>query len=875
MHTVSLPLDGRHGAGQVWTRVAEQAGQWLEGQGLEARDAVLILPFAQHLAPARRAWMQLGRWLPRIETTHSLASALAPAGLAEALQISFDAAMDSLSAKALLVQQTWAQALRRQDPRAYELAVGRLVEAAQQLLRAAHQRVPEDRDGFWTEARAAFAAESPGRLEAALSQVALAWASSDHRPAATDVLFDWQPSAWLVLEAGGPDPLAQALLARAEQRQVPVLKLRADVELDQVGHAPALLEQALCEDFEDQAQCSSAAVLAHLNAGRAPVALIAQDRVLLRRVRALLERRGVGLLDETGWTLATSPAAAQLMGLLKACAPQSTLDEWLALLKSGLCQTLRGHLATEALPALEAVCRRKGWRSPQSVRFEELHVASLSLWRLARSAVRQFNEGASERSLQEWIDALKQVLQRLQAEEPLLQLDAGQALLDVLWLQRQPWPGSAHEYMLQQTRLDQAGFLSWVDQTLEAQQYLPPAPEQPQVLVTPLARAMLRPFGAIVLPGADAQLGAVTAPPALISDRLAARLGLPTLQQRREAHTLAFTQLLRADALTLLRCTRQGSEPLAASPLLDRLALALQRAGQPGLQAWTDARIASQVPSRPQHRSAAKAPGQLPATLSASAIESLRDCPYQFFARALLKLREAPELEAELDKSDYGSWLHALLHDFHDRRGERPDAELLVELADELAKQLSPAEFLPFRAGFDGFVQRYLAWLAGHEAEGARYEAGEQDRESRPWADSGHALAPLKLKGRLDRMDRQPDGSLLLIDYKTGSLTGLKDKVAHPVEDTQLAVYAALVQPEKGEAAIHAQYLALDEREAVIAVPHADVEHSAALLLLGLEQDLLAIEGGAEMPALGEGRACGYCEMRGLCRRDDWQEVAL
>ena len=29
------------------------------------------------------------------------------------------------------------------------------------------------------------------------------------------------------------------------------------------------------------------------------------------------------------------------------------------------------------------------------------------------------------------------------------------------------------------------------------------------------------------------------------------------------------------------------------------------------------------------------------------------------------------------------------------------------------------------------------------------------------------------------------------------------------------------------------------------------------------------------MRALGEGLACAYCEMRGLCRRDDWDEVAL
>lgn len=868
-----LPLDARHGAATIWSRVAEQAGRWLTERGLQSRDAVLILPFAQHLAPARRAWMQQGSWLPRVETTHSLASALAPSGLAEALQITFDAAIDALSAKALLAQQSWAQALRRQDGRAFDLAVDRLVEAAQQLLRAAHQRAPQQREAFWAEARIAVQAETPGRFESALAQVALEWAASDARPAATDVLFDLRPSAWIVLQAGGADPLAQALLRRAAERGIPALALIADVALDEVAHAPALLEQALCEDFEDLAQCSAASVLAHLHAGRAPVALIAQDRVLLRRVRALLERRGVGLADETGWTLATSPAAAHLMSLLRACSAQASLDEWLALLKSEPCRQLRGHLDEQALPALEALCRKRGWRRPQSVRFDDLSEASLSLWRLARSAVRQFTEGPAERSLQDWLDGLKQLLQRLQADEPLAALDAGQALLDALWLQRQPWPGSAHEHMLLNTELDHAGFLAWIDQTLEAQQYLPPAPDQAQVIVTPLARAMLRPFGAIVLPGADAQLGAATAGPALISDRLATRLGLPSLQQRRDASALAFAQMLRADALTLLRCTRQGSEPLAASPLLDRLSMALQRAGLAGMQVWSDPRAATEIAPRPQGRAAAHAPGRVPASLSASAIESLRDCPYQFFARVQLRLQESPELEAELDKSDYGSWLHALLHRFHEQRGEQPDAELLTKLADELAKDLAPAEFLPYRSSFDRFAVRYLEWLAAHEAAGAQYEAGEQSRELQPWADASHALAPLVLRGRLDRIDRLADGSLLLIDYKTGSAARLKEKVARPPEDTQLAVYAALMRD--AGAMLQAQYLALDDSSGIVAVNHAEVEQSAALLVNGLEQDLLAMEQGAPLPALGEGRACGFCEMRGLCRRDDWSEEAL
>ena len=46
--------------------------------------------------------------------------------------------------------------------------------------------------------------------------------------------------------------------------------------------------------------------------GKQEIAVIAQDRVVSRRLRALLERAGVLVADETGWKLSTTRAAAAL-----------------------------------------------------------------------------------------------------------------------------------------------------------------------------------------------------------------------------------------------------------------------------------------------------------------------------------------------------------------------------------------------------------------------------------------------------------------------------------------------------------------------------------------------------------------------------------
>jgi ATP-dependent helicase/nuclease subunit B len=187
---------------------------------------------------------------------------------------------------------------------------------------------------------------------------------------------------------------------------------------------------------------------------------------------------------------------------------------------------------------------------------------------------------------------------------------------------------------------------------------------------------------------------------------------------------------------------------------------------------------------------------------------------------------------------------------------------------------LAPAEFLPFSASFARFVPRYLDWLGAQEGEGVAYVAGELPREVRPWAGVDPRLEALTLRGRIDRVDQAP-AVRVLIDYKTGSLAGLKAKVAEPLEDTQLAVYAALMQEDGGDAMLAAQYLALDDAKGIAAVEHPEVECSAALLLDGLGGDLRALADGAPLPALGEGLACAYCEMRGLCRRDDWESAAL
>jgi ATP-dependent helicase/nuclease subunit B len=418
----------------------------------------------------------------------------------------------------------------------------------------------------------------------------------------------------------------------------------------------------------------------------------------------------------------------------------------------------------------------------------------------------------------------------------------------------------------------------WIDDVFERETFLPPDPVDDdalplpvEVVITPLARAMLRPFAAAVVPGADdRRLGATEAPDSLLPHAAARALGLPDPAARRQAELLAFAQLLRIDEVTLLRRRVDGADPLANSAFVDWLALVLAER-KTALRDWRDPRVERAIAATPIRPSAPAAGDRLPRVLSASAFEALRACPYRFFAQSVLGLRAVDELDVEVEKRDYGRWLHDVLHTFHVGRGAGAtvdeDIERLRAIGEaSLATQgLDEAAFLPFSASFAVLVPRYVAWLHAREAEGAAWAEGEVELRAAP-----AALEGVELQGRIDRIDVVDAGARLeLIDYKTGSSSRLKEIVRDRFEDTQLAFYAALVGA-KSALPLRAYYLAMDATRGLDLHEHLDVRTTANALLDGIAEDLRRLRAGAALPPLGEGSACDYCDARGLCRRDHW-----
>ncbi len=861
--------------GHPWPEIGAQLLAQASRRGLAPRDCIVLVPFVQLLAVARLEFARHGGWMPRVETSHSLAKTLGPEPMLVAGEPSFDLAIDNLVMQQLLVRQAWGRAWMARDPAGLVKASAQVARTAHDLARSAFTLTPILRPAYWRSVRDILAPiEGPGAVERRLAMVAAEWAMLAPAPA-TDRLFELRPAAWLVVSAGGADPFTMNLLnAAAADVCCAVLDTDRIGPMDGAGKLPNNDPNlAECDDFESEAQCAAAQVLEHLRCLEQPVALIAQDRVLVRRVRALLERSSVSIADETGWKLSTTRAAARVRTLLRASLPGVSADIMLDWLKTGM------HWrdlpdSTPAIQSLENLCRQRKISRLSNLSIPALDEAAQILIRCAYATLEKL-AAHRPKPLKLWMASLAAALTDCGVLDALAEDEAGRQTLSALRIGIQPVPSQIDLALAGDEPMRLAQFIAWVEAALENNSFRPATDlaVPVQVVITPLAQAMLRPFAAVVVPGADdTHLGAPAAPHPLLSEAQAAALGLITAEQHRLGQRLALDQLLDCRRVTFLRRRQDGKQPLGESPLVEQLAVSLRREGR-ALRPWRDPRVEQSIAPTPITPSAPSAAALLPRRISASAVEALRDCPYRFFAKAMLRLREADELERDLEKRDYGTWLHAVLHQFHLTR-LKPEAVsieaarlIVMATAWQAESGLDDAEFLPFATSLRALAPRYVEWLHDRDRQGLQWRLGEFERVV-----SLPEFEGASLEGHIDRIDvLGPDGEsgTELIDYKTGSVDALKRRVKEPLEDTQLAFYAAIL-PDTLKLPLRAAYVALDHTRGIEFIEHKDVMQTARILVSGLASEFARLRDGAGLPALGEGETCERCEMRGLCRRDHW-----
>jgi ATP-dependent helicase/nuclease subunit B len=438
--------------------------------------------------------------------------------------------------------------------------------------------------------------------------------------------------------------------------------------------------------------------------------------------------------------------------------------------------------------------------------------------------------------------------------------------------------------------MPQSSYLAWVRAVLEANRFrlkfdaqADSAGEDSATTVTilPLAQMWGRHFDAVIVPSVDERR--LPARPRTQSDWSAAQreaLQLRAPDDAAAAQSKAWAWLCSQPKVSLLWQQMEGNELLSKSSLLQVLEMEgrLVRQNSP--------LVMSPNPSTGSGRTDVFKDGVAidwqtlaPTQLSASAYADLRACPYRFYATRILGLRDADELDETVDKRDFGTWLHGTLYRFHEALKHEPTLDRVTTMnacaaAEQKHLGLDDAAFLPFALIWAKTREAYLAWLAGHEASGARYDAGEV-KKSFPITMEGKTVNLVGTLDRIDVNDATSGGERWLLDYKTESLQKTKDRInKNADEDTQLAFYAALVSydADSSDAPIHAAYVNLVERakgkDVTSTNELVDLETRTDALLDGIWGDLASMAAGQALRALGEGEACTYCQVRGLCRRD-------
>ena len=190
--------------------------------------------------------------------------------------------------------------------------------------------------------------------------------------------------------------------------------------------------------------------------------------------------------------------------------------------------------------------------------------------------------------------------------------------------------------------------------------------------------------------------------------------------------------------------------------------------------------------------------------LSASDVETYRLCPLKYKFARVFRIPEEPTINQR-----FGIAVHQVLERFHTQGGgSLEDLMHLFEVAWRRNGFGHSADELQFR-------EKAVAALT-------RYWQLDREREGEPvWFERGFAfkLGEHFVRGRVDRVDRLPDGSYELIDYKTGW-----PKTEQQLrEDIQLSLYQMGAREAWGlPGAVQSYYYVLENEK--VPVEHTDDE---------------------------------------------------
>ena len=512
-------------------------------------------------------------------------------------------------------------------------------------------------------------------------------------------------------------------------------------------------------DAAGEAQAIALALRQALEIPGKTAALVTPDRQLAKRVSALLARWGIEADDSAGTPLSQAPPGTLLLGIASAAAEELAPVQLLALLKHPL---VGGEEA-----------QRRGWldsarrldlalRGPRPA----AGLAGLDHWfevqkrtgdwtPIRKCLARVDGMLSKPISVAAFAEALAHAAQDL-AGEAAWRGPAGRLAAEVL----ADLQASASA---RQLHIGAADAVPLLRQLLDAHAVRPPYGGHPRIFIWGLLEARLQHADLVVLGGLNEGVWpALPAPDPWLPPKVRANLKLPSLEFRIGLAAHDFASALSAPEVLITRARRDARSPTVASRFLlrlqamtggvardvklERLVRALDDPGPP------------QPVDRPQPCPPAE---QRPERIPVTAVDRLSADPFAFYAQAILRLRALDPADADHTAKWKGIAVHKVLEEWL-RQDECEPAKLRPR-----AEQLLAGEAIHpmLRALWAPRLLEAIEWIARLESDnraaGRRPVKAEVNGEA--------AVAGVTVYGRADRIDRLADGSLAVIDYKTGA----------------------------------------------------------------------------------------------------------
>lgn len=606
------------------------------------------------------------------------------------------------------------------------------------------------------------------------------------------------------------EALAPAIATRDWNQRLAALAA-PDAPADLVTTALDGLSLVEAEDESEEALAAALLLRETLETPNKTAALVTPEASLARRTAAILERWGIDISPSAGVPLTRTPPGSLLLLLSRWVAKPADAVLLLSVLKHE-CVALGRE--PDDLRRIVSDLERSTLRDPpRSPTLEALATRLLKLkWPLrplpdASALITDLDTAhyaAKPAFADEQIDgaAAAQAIARL-AETLCATPSVGGARI---------WSGKAGAQAAQfidqlsqlshsMGRMDADAFPDFAEAVMQRMDAAPDAPEHPRIAIFGPLEARLQRRDRMIL--ASLNEGSWPKPvsaDAFLNRKLRKRLGLPDPDERVGLSAHDFAQMANAPEVILLRARRVDDKPAVASRWLWRLrTLAAGGVGgretadalfkpAPGADPLVWARSLRHV----DKTTPAKPPAPTPPTdtrqldkFSPSRVVSLVRDPYADYAKRILHLEPLRAVGAEVDVRERGTAVHAALDKF-----EKADNEIALDdlikaelLAAGAAEELVELEMpLWRRAG-----AAYLRWHA--ERDPRRADAVTEKEGSIEFESS---VGKVTLKAKADRIELMKDGTLAIIDFKTGQAKSVK--AVESGLESQLPLEAAIAE---------------------------------------------------------------------------------